>query len=67
MNQDWHLKPFSNPAFCVLPFYGIEYPANTADDADFSVCLLEIHKQDAWKKISITEYLPSFATLINII
>ena len=29
MNQDWHLKPFSNPAFCVLPFYGIEYPANT--------------------------------------
>lgn len=29
MSQDWHLKPFSNPAFCVLPFYGIEYPANT--------------------------------------
>ena len=29
MSQDWHLKPFSNPAFCVLPFYGIEHPANT--------------------------------------
>ena len=22
----WNLKPFSNPSFCVLPFYAIEYP-----------------------------------------
>lgn len=25
----WNLKPFDNPSFCVLPFYGIEYPSNT--------------------------------------
>jgi len=25
----WNLKPFDNPSFCVLPFYGMEYPLNT--------------------------------------
>ena len=24
-----NLQPFNNPSFCVLPFYGIEYPENT--------------------------------------
>jgi hypothetical protein len=24
----WNLRPFDNPSFCVLPFYGVEYPAN---------------------------------------
>ena len=35
----WNLKPFSNPSFCVLPFYGIEYPMNT-------VCCLLTTKHD---------------------
>ena len=25
----WHQPPFDDPAFCVLPFYGIEYPTKT--------------------------------------
>ena len=25
----WNLKPFDHPTFCVLPFYGWEYPQNT--------------------------------------
>lgn len=25
----WNQKPFDDPAFCVLPFYGMEYPAST--------------------------------------
>jgi len=25
----WNLKPFDHPSFCVLPFYGMEYPLNT--------------------------------------
>lgn len=29
----WNQKPFDDPAFCVLPFYGVEYPSK-------SVCCL---------------------------
>jgi hypothetical protein len=25
----WNLKPFDHPSFCILPFYGIEYPVKT--------------------------------------
>lgn len=33
----WNQKPFDDPAFCVLPFYGMEYPAGVA------CCLMSSH------------------------
>ena len=54
-------KPFNNPSFCVLPFYGIEYPQNTPccllnkgfDLDQIKTDMLSGHRnsscQDCWK------------------
>lgn len=51
----WNQEPFDDPAFCVLPFYGIEHPQNTACCLMSLGSNLEKVKQDMLASIRPTE------------
>lgn len=51
----WNQKPFDDPAFCVLPFYGIEHPQNVACCLMTRNSNLEKVKQDMLASIRPTE------------